>query len=186
MEKTAPPSGPSLKSTFSTAHYAAVVSTIALIISGGSLLFTKRSYDLSAAKDQRELLEKSPIVDVQVAPNSKARSADLTIYIFNRGDINIVPQDITALHLLEHGDLYLSGSRQNVEKLSTSLSLKSMGVIAPKNSATMKGTVSGVTDEKDDWPINGVDITFTLRIKLADEGETLKTMNVTREIKPGL
>ncbi|PIS99523.1 hypothetical protein TSA1_01175 [Bradyrhizobium nitroreducens] len=185
METSEPASGLSTKSKFSTAHYAAVVSTIALIVSGGSLLFTKRAYDLAAAKDERELLEKEPVVDVQVAPNGKARSADLIIYIFNRGDINLVPQDITALHLLEHGDLYLSAARQSVEKLSTSLSLKSMGVIFPKSAATMKATVSGVTDGKDDWPKTGVDLTFTLRVRLADQGETLKTMSVTREIKPG-
>lgn len=185
METSDQPGDLSEKRKFSAAHYAAVVSTIALIVSGGGLLFTKRAYDLAAAKDERELLEREPVVDVQVTPNGKARSADLTIYIFNRGDINLVPQDITALHLLEHGDLYLSSRRQSVDKLSTSLSLRSMGVIAPKSAATATATVSGVTDGKDDWPTNGVDVTFTIRMRLANHSETLKTMNVTREIKPG-
>lgn len=184
METSDQASDPPAKSKFSTAHYAAVVSSIALIVSGGSLLFTKRAYDLAAAKDRRELLEKEPVIDVQVASNGKARSADFTIYIFNRGDINIVPQDITALHLLEHGDLYLSSARQSVDKLSTSLGLDSMGVIAPKGTATTKAVVSGVTDGKDDWPAEGVDVTFIVRVRVADDTETLKTTTITRRIKP--
>lgn len=175
----------SARSKFSTAHYAAVVSTVALVASGASAFFTMRNYELTEAKDQRELLEKSPQVDVQLTPNGIAKSANLTIYIFNRGDTNIVPQDITALHLLEEGELYLSSSQQSVDMLNVFLSLKSMGVIPPKGAGTMKATVSGVTDGKADWPANGVDLTFTVRFRIADENETIKTVSVTREIKPG-
>jgi uncharacterized membrane protein YhfC len=45
---------------FTTAHYAAIVSTLAFAISAGSMIYAKRSYDLSVARDQRELMDKKP------------------------------------------------------------------------------------------------------------------------------
>jgi hypothetical protein len=50
------------------AHYAAVVSTVAIILSAGSLIYTKRSYDLNAAKEERELRDKEPAIDIQIRP----------------------------------------------------------------------------------------------------------------------
>jgi hypothetical protein len=86
---------------------ATIMSIIAIGISAVSLIYSKLSYDLSAAKDQRELMDKMPALDVQLRPDG-ATSAALTISIANRGDINITPLDITADHSFEAGELYLS------------------------------------------------------------------------------
>ena len=75
------------------AHYAAVVSTIAIILSGGSLIYTKLNYDLSAAKEERELQNKEPKIDIQIRPLG-ASAASLVISIINRADFNIAPQSI--------------------------------------------------------------------------------------------
>lgn len=113
----------------------------------GSLYLAKLSYDLSSTKDQRELRDKMPAIDVLVRP-AGAASASLTISIINRGDINIAPQDITVEHSFEIGDLYLSAAQQSIDQLKSSLSLFPMGTIAPKGIGTLKANVSGVTDGK--------------------------------------
>jgi hypothetical protein len=110
---------------------ATILSVIAIGISGASLIYSKRSYDLSAAKDERELMDKMPAVDVQVTP-AGASSATVTIAITNRGDINIAPLDITVEHSPEIGDLYLSSAQQSVDRLKSSLSLLPIGTITPK------------------------------------------------------
>lgn len=55
---------------FTTARYAAVVSTIALFLACGSFYVSKLSYDLSFTKDQREIRDKMPAIDIQVRPTS--------------------------------------------------------------------------------------------------------------------
>jgi hypothetical protein len=80
---------------FTTAQYAAVISTIAFVVSCGSLYISKRSYDLSAAKEERELRDKMPAIDVQIRPDGVA-AASATISIINRADINIAPLDING------------------------------------------------------------------------------------------
>ena len=122
---------------FTTARYAAVISTFAFFISVGSLYVAKISYDLSAAKEQREIKEKMPAVDVQINPAGVA-SASVTISIINRADINIAPQDITILPSFEAGEFYFSSARQSFDKLKSSLSLIPMGTIAPKGVGTTK------------------------------------------------
>ena len=87
------------------AHYAAVVSTIAIILSGGSLIYTKLNYDLSAAKEERELQNKEPAIDIQIRPLG-ASAASLVISIINRADFNIAPQSIEVENSLEAGTLY--------------------------------------------------------------------------------
>jgi hypothetical protein len=87
------------------AHYAAVVSTIAIILSGGSLIYTKLNYDLSAAKEERELQDKEPAIDIQIRPLG-ASVASLVISIINRADFNIAPQSIEVENSLEAGTLY--------------------------------------------------------------------------------
>jgi hypothetical protein len=74
------------------AQYAAIVSTVAIFISCGSLYVSKLSYDLSSAKDQRELRDKMPAIDLQVTP-AGVSSATVTIMITNRADINVAPLD---------------------------------------------------------------------------------------------
>ena len=89
---------------FNTAHFAVIISAIALLVSGGSLYISKRSLDLSAAKDERELRDKEPAIDVQVRP-AGVSTASITISVLNRADVNITPLDITVEHSFEIGDL---------------------------------------------------------------------------------
>jgi hypothetical protein len=72
--------------SFTTARVALIISAVALVVSFRSFHIAELSYDLSAAKDQRELMDKLPALDVQVRPDG-ATSAALTISIANRGDI---------------------------------------------------------------------------------------------------
>jgi len=130
-----------------TAQYAAIVSTIAFFVSCGSLYVSKLSYDLGAAKDQRELRDKMPAIDLQVRP-AGVSSASITISIINRADINVAPLDITVEHSFEIGDLYLSSAQQSLDLLKSSLSLSPMGTIAPKGVGKLNANVSGVTDGK--------------------------------------
>ncbi len=58
---------------FTTAHYAAIVSTVAFFVSCGSFYVSKISYDLSAAKDQRERRDKMPAIDVQDRTSTSRR-----------------------------------------------------------------------------------------------------------------
>lgn len=169
----------------STAQYGAIVSTVAFIVACGSLYVSKLSYDLSSAKDQRELAEKEPAVDIQLRP-SGASSAGVIISIFNRADINITPLDITVAHSFEIGNLYLSSAEQSVDQLKSSLNLSSMGTIASKGVGTLKARVSGVTDGKEDSFTPGLGLQFVVRLRLADEKDSIKTFSVIRRILPPL
>lgn len=84
--------------TWTVAHYAAVVSTVALALSGCSLYVAKRAYDLSIVRDQRELPDKKPAIDLQLRP-AGVSTLSVTIEIINRSDINIV----SHANLLERG-----------------------------------------------------------------------------------
>jgi hypothetical protein len=169
-------------SRFTTAHYAAVISTIAFFVSLGGLYFAKQSYDLSVVKDQREIRDRMPAIDVQIRPTGVA-SASVTISIINRADVNISPQDITAEPSVEAGEFYFSNNQQSVDKLKSSLSLLAMGTIAPKSSATMKATLSGVTDGKEDKFKPGVELEFGVRIRFADEQDTVQTFHIIRRVR---
>jgi hypothetical protein len=129
------------KPQLTTAQYAAVISTVAFFVSCGSLYLAKLSYDLSAAKDQRELRDKMPAVDVQIRPAGIA-TASVAISIINRAEINIAQQDITVEPSLEGGEFYFSNAQQSVEKLKSSLSLLPMGTIPPKGVGTISATLS--------------------------------------------
>jgi hypothetical protein len=170
---------------FTTAQYAAVLSTVALLVSFGSLYVSKLSYDLSSAKDQREVQEKLPAVDVQVHPDD-ASTAAVKISILNRSDINIAPLDVTVVHSFEIGDLYLSSAQQSVNLLKSSLSLSRMGTIAPKGVGTLEARVSGVTDGKTNSFVPGLELQFAVRIRFADDQDTIKTFSVIRRILPAL
>jgi hypothetical protein len=58
-----------------------------------------------------------------------------------------------------------------------------MGSIAPKSNTVFKATLSGVTDGKDDPFINGVELQFVVRVRVADERETMKTVELTRRVQ---
>ena len=165
----------------STAQYAAIVSTVAFFVSCGSLYVSKRSYDLSATKDEREIRDKMPTVNVQVRPVG-ASSASVVISIINRADINIAPLDISIEHSFEAGDLYLSSAQQSIDKLQSSLSLRAMGTIAPKGIGSMKATLSGVTDGKWDSLTPGLELQFTLRIRFADDQDTVQPFSIVRRV----
>ena len=107
------------------------LSTAALFVSFGSLYLAKLSYDLSAAKDQREIRDGMPAIDVQIRPAGVA-TASVTISIFNRAEINILPQDVTAEPFLQAGEFYFSSAQQGIDKLKSSLSLLPMGTVAPE------------------------------------------------------
>jgi hypothetical protein len=162
-------------------QFATIISVIALAVSSGSLYVSKRSYDLSAAKDERELRDKRPAVDVQVRPTG-ASSASVVISVINRADTNIAPLDITVEHSFEAGDLYLSSAQQSLDMLQSSLNLKSMGTIAPKGSSTLKATLSGVTDGKWDSLTPGLKLEFTVRIRFGDEQDTVEPISIVRRI----
>jgi hypothetical protein len=122
-----------------------------------------------------------PAVDVQIRPTG-ASSASMVISIINRADINIAPLEIEVDHSFEAGDLYLSDAQQSVDKLLSSLSLRAMGTIVPKGVGTMKATLSGVTDGKWDSLTPGLELQFTLRIRFADEQDTIQTFSIVRRI----
>jgi hypothetical protein len=105
----------------------------------------KRSYDLSATKDQREIRDKMPTVDDQIHPDGTS-SASLVISIINRADINIAPLDIKVERSFDSGDLYLSSAQQSLNKLQSSISLQAMGTIAPKGIDTTEATMSVATN----------------------------------------
>jgi hypothetical protein len=128
-------------------------------------------------------MDKLPALDVQVRPDG-ATSAALTISIANRGDIRIVPLDITAEHSFEAGELYLSSAQQNIDRLKTSLSLAAMGTIAPKSIGTLKARLSGATDGKDGRFVPGLELRFAIRIRFADEQDTVEIFPVVRRILP--
>jgi hypothetical protein len=164
---------------------ATILSIIAIGLSAASLVISKLSYDLSAARDQRELMDKMPALDVQVRPDG-ATSAAMTISIANRGDTNIMPLDITAEHSFEAGELYLSSAQQSAQRLKTSLNLASMGTIAPKGIANLKARLFGATDGKDDRFVPGLELRFDVRIRFADEQDNIKHFSVVRRILPPL
>ncbi|WP_375791087.1 hypothetical protein ACE102_03095 [Bradyrhizobium sp. vgs-9] len=169
--------------TFSTAHYTAIVSTLAFLASGVvGLYFTKLGHDLNVRKEERELHDKEPTVDIAVRPNHNASSADIAISILNRGDIMIVPQDIIVLPSFEWGEFYLSGPGQSLDLLRSTLSLRSMGTILPKAVGTVKGIVAGVTDGKDDSFKSGVELQFVVRLRLGDEQGTVRVYPLVRQV----
>src|SRR5260370_1174265 len=115
-------------------QFATVLSVLAICLSGASLFVSKLSYNLSAAKDEREIRDKMPAIDLQIRP-AGASAASMTISIYNRAEVNITPQEITVEHSFEAGELYLSSVQQSMDKLLPSLDLRSMGTIAPKGVA---------------------------------------------------
>lgn len=167
------------------AHYAAVLSTVAIIISVGGLVYTKRSYDLTVAKEARELKDKEPAIDLQIRPLG-ASTASLVISIINRADINIAPLSLTVEHSFEAGELYLSGPQQSMDKLKSSLSLQTMGTIAPKGTSTLKATLAGATDGKFDSLTPGIELEFNVRVRFADQQDTILPVPVVRRILPPL
>jgi hypothetical protein len=164
---------------------ATIVSVVALAVSCGSLYVSKRSYDLSAARDQREIEEKMPAVDIQVRPLG-ASSASLVISIINRADLNITPLSLTVEHSFEAGELYLSSAQQNFDSLRSTLDLKTMGTIAPKGTGTLMANLAGATDGKSDSLTPGLELEFTVRIRFADQQDTVEQQTVVRRILPPL
>jgi hypothetical protein len=162
---------------------ATIISVIAITISGASLIYSKRSYDLSAARDEREMMDKLPAFDVQIRPDG-VTSAALTISIANRGDINIAPLDIRAEHSFEAGELYLSSAQQSANRLKTSLSLTSIGTIAPKGVGNLKARLFGATDGKDDRFVAGLELRFDIRIRFSGMDDNIRTFTVVRQILP--
>jgi hypothetical protein len=166
-------------------EYGAIISTVAIVLTCGSLYFSARQYDLSAAKEHRELTDKMPAIDVQLNPAGDT-SASVSIAITNRADINITPLDITVEHSFEVGELYLSSAKQSLDLLKTSLSLAPLGSIAPKGTGKLKALVAGATDGNDDRFTPGIELMFDVRIRFADEQDTIKTFRVVRRFLPAL
>jgi hypothetical protein len=164
-------------------QFTTVLSVLAICLSGASLFVSKLSYDLSAAKDERELRDKMPAVDVQIWP-AGASSASMVISIINRADVNIRPLDISVEHSFEAGELYLSNAQQSLDKLKSSLNLEAMGTIAPKGTGTLKATLAGATDGKSDSLTPGLELEFTVRIRFADQQDTVEQIPIVRRILP--
>ncbi|MBP0116383.1 hypothetical protein [Bradyrhizobium vignae] len=167
------------------AGYAAVVSTVAILISAGSLIYTKRSYDLSAAKELREIQEKQPAIDLQISPRG-ASAATFALSIINRSETNIVPLSMRVEHSFEAGDLYLSNHKQGLDNLSSTLDLQSLGIIAPKGSAKLSGILAGPTDGNSDSLTPGLELHFTFRLRYGDQADTIATIDVVRKILPAV
>lgn len=168
---------------FTTAHYAAIVSSLAFAISVGSLIYAKRSYELSFARDQRELLDKKPAIDIQMRPQGVS-TLSVTISILNRADVNISPLDIVVHPSIEAGELYFSNDRQSIDKLNSSLSLVPMGTIAPKGNGTIKATLSALTDGKAEQFRPGLELQFSVRTRFADQHDTVEQSGIVRRILP--
>jgi hypothetical protein len=166
-------------------QFATIISVIALVVSSGSFIVSKLSYNLSVAKDQREIQDKMPAIDVQIRP-AGISTLSVTISIINRADIDISPLDIVAENSVEAGSLYFSNDRQSINKLSSSLSLTSMGPIAPKGRSTTKATLSGVTDGKFEQFRPEIELEFTVRIRFADRQDTIEQIPIVRRILPPL
>jgi hypothetical protein len=164
-----------------TQHWTAVIATLGLLATGASVYIAKRSYDLNAVKENREIGDKEPTVDVDIVP-AGASSATVTISVLNRTESNIVPLDITVLPSLEAGEFYFSSSEQSIDRLRSSLSLRRMGTIAPKAAGTMKARLSGVTDGKNDNLTPGLELQFTIRVRLTDSRDTVRTFDIVRRI----
>jgi hypothetical protein len=160
---------------------ATIVSVIALAVSCGSLYVLKCSYDLSVAKDQREIRDKMPAVDIQIRPRG-ASAASLVISILNRADINIAPLSLTVEHSMEAGELHFSNAQQSLDKLKSSLNLEAMGTIAPRGTGTLKATLAGATDGKWDSLTPGIELEFTVRIRFSDQQDTVEQIPIVRQI----
>ncbi|WP_131868743.1 MULTISPECIES: hypothetical protein [unclassified Bradyrhizobium] len=167
------------------AGYATVVSTVAILISAGSLIYTKRSYDLSVAKELREVQEKQPAIDLQISPRGPSAAA-FALSIINRSETNIVPLSMRVEHSFEAGDLYLSSGQQSLDKLSSTLDLQSLGVIGPKASAKLNGILAGATDGKSDSLTPGLELHFTFHLRYGDQADTIGTIDVIRRILPAV
>ena len=89
---------------------ATILSVLAIVISASSHMVSKLPFGLSATKDQREISEQLPAVDLQIIP-AGAAPASVTISVRNRGDVNVAPQDITVPPSLEQGEFYFAGRR---------------------------------------------------------------------------
>jgi len=89
---------------------ATILSVLAIVISASSHMVSKLPFGLSATKDQREISEQLPAVDLQIIP-AGAASASVTISVRNRGEVNVAPQDITVPPSLEQGEFYFAGRR---------------------------------------------------------------------------
>lgn len=136
-------------------------------------------------KEERELKDKEPAIDIQIRPLG-ASAASLVISIINRADINIAPQSLTVENSLEAGTLYLSNAQQSLDKLRSTLSLQSMGAIAPKGTGTVKATLAGTTDGKSDSLTPGIELGFNVRIRFADQRDTIMQIPIVRRILPPL
>jgi hypothetical protein len=94
----------------------------------------------------------------------------------------VAPQDITVLPSLEAGEFYFASARQRVDALKSSLSLVPMGIVPSKGTGTLKATLSGVTDGKDDAFKSSVELQFVVRFRIGDAGDTLKTTELVRHV----
>jgi hypothetical protein len=168
---------------FTTARVALIISAIAAVVSFRSLHIAELSYDLSVARDQRELMDKKPAIDVQMRP-AGVSTLSVTISIINRADVSITPLDIVAVPSIEAGELYFASDRQSIDKLNSALSLNPMGTIAPKGNAAMKVTLAGVTDGKPEQFRPGLELEFSVRIRFADQQDTVEQFNILRRILP--
>jgi hypothetical protein len=61
-----------------------------------------------------------------------------------------------------------------------------MGTIAPKGSGTVKATLAGATDGKSDSLTPGIELEFNVRIRFADQRDTIVAIPVVRRILPPL
>jgi hypothetical protein len=130
----------------------------------------------SVAKDQRELKDKQPAIDVQIRP-AGISNLSVTIFITNRADIDRSPLDIVAENSVEAGSLNFANDRQSIDKLSSSLSLTSMGPIVPKGRSPTEATLSGVTDGRFEQFRPGLELEFTVRIRFADQKDTIEQIS---------
>ncbi len=57
-----------------------------------------------------------------------------------------------------------------------------MGTIAPKGTGTLKATLAGPTDGKSDSLTPGIELEFNVRIRFADQQDTIVPIPVVRRI----
>ncbi|EKS28246.1 hypothetical protein [Afipia felis] len=166
-----------------SAHYAGIVSVLALGVSVLSYCTAQQAFNLGVTQYEQQLEDKKPAVDVQLR-SIGVSTQSITVSISNRGVVNITPLDFTALHSFEAGSLYLGYDSKGIDKLSATISLSSLGTIPPGQTRTVKAILAGVTDGKYEQFTPDLELMFLARVRMADQNDTIENILVTRRILP--
>jgi hypothetical protein len=163
------------------------IASAALVISilawGTTGYYSKRAYDLNAARDQREQRSKRPAIDIQMRPSQNPVDVLLDVSITNRSDINISPQVITISAPptagFDSGIGSLTIGKTGVGEITSPVAwLLEMGPIKPGASGSINLTVRAKSPP---FP-TGTELQFAVWVRLADEQDSVEQYRVIRRI----